>query len=491
VRLAGEFEHDGGWIDDPAAGIKNFNSQNLVDFRLQALWQATSDFKINLMQIEHRNAYGIGQGEDASGNYTPFFNQTTVPHGEQNFSISNATLTYDFLGMELLSSTTRLALHNDNQTWGALLPIFGVPYIVAYPYFNTTDSSTSEEFRLTRVSQDPWQFTVGYFYKHFYDDTNYGYYFDTPQPVGTPLSSIPFYTGGGDDRHTAQSFFLDTSYLFFNRLTLGAGARYFKDNVRDTPPVQTATFSSTDPRFYVRYGVSEHVNLYASASKGFRSGGFNSQGSPPYQPESVWTYDLGAKVRLLQDRLTINADIYRSDYAGYTIFGLTAQNPVNVYANGGRTQTKGVNLDVTLRPSAAWLFRLNGGYIHARFVEVNVQDSNFIIGDPVPLVPEYLVTATIEHDFQLLEKPAHVRVDYSQLGPSSEVQRSLGEFLYSTPLHTLNLNSGLQWSENVSFSLYFQNLTNDRNYVDPTGSIDGSARQRPRTVGIGVGINTH
>ena len=49
--------------------MKNFNSQNLADVRIEGLWQPSTPFKVNATQVIHRNAYGTSEGEYAVGVY--------------------------------------------------------------------------------------------------------------------------------------------------------------------------------------------------------------------------------------------------------------------------------------------------------------------------------------------------------------------------------------------------------------------------------------
>src|SRR6185312_13336265 len=117
------------------------------------------------------------------------------------------------------------------------------------------------------------------------------YYSGVPGPPGSPLP-VP-YSAFASINSNSGSMFGDTNYRVLGRLVVGAGVRYFRDEengllVGDAAR-EEGTFTSIDPRFYVRYGISENVNIYASAAKGFRSGGFNGLGYPPYQPEHVWT----------------------------------------------------------------------------------------------------------------------------------------------------------------------------------------------------------
>ena len=124
----------------------------------------------------------------------------------------------------------------------------------------------------------------------------------------TPIPANPSFAVYSGTTSNAAAGFANTSYRLFDRLTIGAGARYFKDNESNYqgPPTttQSQSFSSVDPRVYLKYDLTGDMNVYASAAKGFRSGGFNSEGQPTYGPESVWTYEVGSKASMLERRLS-------------------------------------------------------------------------------------------------------------------------------------------------------------------------------------------
>jgi len=64
--LAADIDHDGGWIDQPALNLKNFNSQDLVNVRIEGLWKPTERLEVRAMQLIIRRSYGIPNGEDAA-----------------------------------------------------------------------------------------------------------------------------------------------------------------------------------------------------------------------------------------------------------------------------------------------------------------------------------------------------------------------------------------------------------------------------------------
>jgi outer membrane receptor protein involved in Fe transport len=91
--------------------------------------------------------------------------------------------------------------------------------------------------------------------------------------------------------------------------------------------------SPVTPKFGLQYQITSNDMIYLTAAKGFRAGGVNSEvsygicqtgldrlGYKPadmplvYKSDSVWSYEAGAKLRLLQNRVQLNGDVYRIDW---------------------------------------------------------------------------------------------------------------------------------------------------------------------------------
>lgn len=65
------------------------------------------------------------------------------------------------------------------------------------------------------------------------------------------------------------------------------------------------------PRFAIDYQTAEDLRLFASATRGFRSGGWNARGTAanlllPFAAETVWTYETGLKSTWFDQRLQLN-----------------------------------------------------------------------------------------------------------------------------------------------------------------------------------------
>jgi iron complex outermembrane receptor protein len=496
LRIAGTFDHEGGWINQPAADQKNINGQNLSDVRIKGLWEPNQHFTVNAMTEIHRNQSGTNSGEDANGNYTQVFNLTTTPRVQDDFDIYNLTLTYDFDSVRFLSATSYVKQDKQVTNFGYILqltPPGTPPFEVDQRPIDRTSSQRTQEFRLSSIGSGPWEWTVGGIYRRFQYALDETYYFDVPGPL--PSTTYPY-----DNNTISNSWaaFGDTSYRVMDRLTVGAGLRYFRDRQQDvsglgtTATTQTGEFHSLDPRAYAQFKFTDDVNVYASVAKGFRSGGFNALGQPSYGPESVLTYELGSKMSDADHRLSAELAVFYSDYTDYQVVGISALQPVNITRNAGDAWLKGIEWGLTWRPVSLWALSFNGDYTPTRFYKINATSSSYAVGDPIDLSPKYAFTVAAQRDFSLGGKLGDIRVDYDQRGPATYRNRSISGptpwyFNQSDTIHMLNTNIGLHWTDNLRLGLFAQNLLNDRGFIDPLSIEHVAARSRPRTFGIEFG----
>jgi iron complex outermembrane recepter protein len=499
LRVAGEFDRAGGWIDEPVASLKDINSQNLVDVRIESTYRPTSRLNIYAMQIIHRDTHGLTQSEDADGNYTPPWGLTLVPNGEENYELSNLTASYDFGSVKLLNSATYYNRAVTAKNWGYFnWDIGGAAELDPYDYF--PQESATDELRLSHADQGRWQWTVGGIYKRFRDSDEYdhpGTYFGSADTPMTDPDNGPF-PYAQSDRSDSWSVFGDTSYKLLDALQVGAGVRSFRDresSINSYAPNQTATFSSTDPRVYARYQITPDINTYVSAAKGFRPGGFNSFGLSAYQPESLWSYELGTKMRLLNHRLAVDADVFDSNYNNYIVLGTTIAPdgaPANTYSNAGTVRIKGLEGDADWLLGDDWELSFNGEVLSSKFVKIAVAGSQYQVGQSIDLVPAYSLTGSVQRDLHLAGRSEYVRLDFSTVGRQrytpvcSPCIAPYGPVNYSDVIHMLNFNSGITWSDNLKFGIFAQNLLNDRGNLSPFAVEGNSSRSRPRTYGFEV-----
>lgn len=114
--------------------------------------------------------------------------------------------------------------------------------------------------------------------------------------------------------------------------------------------------------------------IYASWSRGFRSGGFNGRGltrfsaTQPYDPETVDSYEVGVKSEFLDNRVALNVAGYHTKYNDIqqtktvTLAGGTGNETVVINATSAKIRTMW-----TARVSKSLTLRGTFGYIDAKF----------------------------------------------------------------------------------------------------------------------------
>jgi len=497
LRIVGTSDLGGGWVDQPASDRKNINSQTLSSLRTKLLWEPTENLAINAMAVLYHNEHGTGRGEDADGNISQPFKLTTTPRVVEAYKIFNITATYDFAAMKLLSTSTSMNRRRDFYDGGNIIALFGGLYDQYYSRFINDEKTFNQEVRLMSTSNGPLQWTFGGSYKHIVPTAPFTQYFAQESPAGTPPPlPEPNIFPCCSSLDESWAVFANASYKLFDRMTLGAGLRYYEDRQKDTDLTtgltQAGTFHSLSPRAYLQYAITRVTNVYVSAAKGFRSGGFNSYGLPAFNPESLWTYELGLKSDFIGGALTTNLAIYHSLYTGYQVFGLSEIGSNQIFYgtnNGGDVELDGFEYEVSWHISKEWTAKLNGDFMKSKFTKAPEQ-SEYQVGDSMALMPKYLFAASVIRDFTLFGRRASAEVDYNQRGKISYRFRNLGDFHGdSDPIHMLNFNINLNWNDSLSYRFFATNALNNRNLVDPFAPEGYASRSQPLTVGAGFSFN--
>jgi len=147
------------------------------------------------------------------------------------------------------------------------------------------------------------------------------------------------------------------------------GPPFFPPPFTVTP---TRSWSAWTPKFGVNYYPVENVLTYVSATRGFKSGGFDF-GSPTaadatqgYNPEYLWAYEVGVKSDWLEHRLRVNLDAFFYDYSDMQVEVFVP--PANaITENAATSHIKGVDLEVAARPIAPLDLHATVAYLNARY----------------------------------------------------------------------------------------------------------------------------
>ncbi|MFA7585418.1 MAG: TonB-dependent receptor, partial [Novosphingobium sp.] len=182
----------------------------------------------------------------------------------------------------------------------------------------------SQELRASGKLGDTFDYVAGvYYFKSKYDLEQHTSVFGAVPNVQNTTGWSESYAG-----------FLDVNWEVFDRVRLSGGGRYTHDKkalqtsfvdgvnsaVNFNAPRSSKSWSKFTPKVGIDYRPTQDLMVYASWSRGFRSGGFNGRGltlfsaSLPYDPETVDSYEVGIKSELFDRMLTVNLAGFYSDY---------------------------------------------------------------------------------------------------------------------------------------------------------------------------------
>ena len=129
------------------------------------------------------------------------------------------------------------------------------------------------------------------------------------------------------------------------------------------------TFTQPTYRGAIEFDAAERVLLFANVSTGFLSGSINTAGLVTAQQKSV-NYEAGIKSRFMDNRVQLNASVYRTEY---TDLASTFQRPNSaggvdtLSVTGGKINATGVEAILDVIPVENLHLTLSGNYLDARY----------------------------------------------------------------------------------------------------------------------------
>ena len=208
--------------------------------------------------------------------------------------------------------------------------------------------------------------------------------------------------------------------------------------------------SPLTPKFGASYNFTDNDMVYVTAAKGFRPGGVNGplsaslctglaqQGLVPsdlpatFGSDSVWSYEGGAKLRILDNRVQLNASAFHIKWTGVQLQVSTTGCGQTYVLNAGSAQSDGFDAQASARILPGLTGNIAVGYTKARYTAdafgptpKNGTAATKVVnnGDTFPVAPW---TVTLGMQYQWEAGPgmdAYIRGDYQY---ASNYYRSLG-----------------------------------------------------------------
>ncbi|ODU48419.1 TonB-dependent receptor [uncultured Aquimonas sp.] len=250
-----------------------------------------------------------------------------------------------------------------------------------------------------------------------------------------------------DEKKTADVYNIGYTDASFTRPS-GVVAADFEDSV---------SFQNFSPKVSLDFKVSEDILLYALASRGFKSGGFNIRAQAtavprsrlPFDDETVTTFEVGAKNAFLDDRLFVNLAYFNSDYKDIQLSVFTAvpnSNPpvfFGDFTNAGKGSVDGIELEYQALLSPSFTLQGNFAWLDAEYDEFITNNVNVAANQKFTNAPDFSAAITGLHTLQLDGGGSFTtRVSYSyqsEVYPTTDLSEAIKQPGYGL------VSAGLIW----------------------------------------------
>jgi iron complex outermembrane recepter protein len=513
MRVAVFNDHDGGYMKTVgrAAG-EHVNDGSTRGGRVSLLIEPTSKAKIRLSALQQdiqRNGTGFAQYDVETGQ---------ALHGD---------LAHKAATPEPYSIKTRLASADFEYDfgWARLNAIASVQRFDGRTVLDSTDIVGSDDFafseldnnsRLRKQTQElrltsprgvvEWLFGA-------YHNKETGHYDQRLwAQIAADGSELTLVTVGQPSSYAEKAVYGDLTYNPTPQWSYTIGARVARNRqvyetfTNGAPDFATPAVANDSSRTYLataRYSINKLSSVYVRAASGYRPGGPNPAaidengqvvpGAPAsFEPDSLWSYELGYKADLLDKRLSVEAALFEIRWD-------KLQQPIAIGAttlttNAGKAQVKGLELAAGYRLGAQW--RLDGSLAYT--LPKLTEDAPALgpAGARLPNTARLSYTIAGRYAFHVAGKPSFASLSLRHVGqrnagfdaPDTSVPN------FSLPAYTMvDAQWGMEFG-NWQLSVFVRNLTDKRALLGADTALTAfggplrATPAQPRTIGASVNL---
>ena len=321
-------------------------------------------------------------------------------------------------------------------------------------------------------------------------------------------------------RTNSYSGYGEGTYKITDKLSITAGARYSVDAKQwegcgntDIPlgqgispadcagaetTLQSKRWDALTPHAVFDYQATDQILLYTSATKGFRSGGWNfaiaTPAQSPFNPEYVWSYEAGIKSDWFDRTVRLNLSGFHANYSQLQVRANVGEF-LSVY-NAGSAAINGVELQSQFRPLDRLALGFNAAWLNARYTQYTYTTGGVVTdftGQTLSRAPKWDLTGNIQYSFDVGNRVTLIpRAEYHFVSQLYYLQPDI-QPEGADAIHIVNLSLRLQPSHQPwNVSIFCDNATNvqfrTHTFDDPLGVVAASYSD-PRIYGVKLQSN--
>jgi iron complex outermembrane receptor protein len=403
TRLVVESHESDGYIENDFLGRDDTNGRDEMTIRGKLNWQVSDDWSLGLTIAD----VNIDNGYDAFSLDNTRHTLSDEPgfdrQGSTYFSLRSDWNLERFDVTALLNQSESDSEYGYDEDW-SFTGIHPWGYTSTDHYFRERET-TSAEIRLlsndrSRLFNDTTDWVLGLYYLASDETLERQYTFD----AGPFFSDYDFDT---------LAVFTQLDAALSNSTTLTLGLRLEE---RDTTydDSEGVVFSPHDSMWGGKLAIENRLEsdalIYASVSRGYKAGGFNTDGSldadlRTFDEEYLIEYELGYKAMLAGGALGLQVAVFYDDRHDQQVkSSLVRTRPdgstefIDFLGNAAEGTNRGLEIDMSWTLSERFFLTANVGWLDAEFDEFTNEFGEDLSGRDQAHAPGYMFNVALSYE---------------------------------------------------------------------------------------------
>jgi len=446
-----------------------------LKYRVNDRWSAT----FNVKHLANRNYGSFTLAPDKDAAFADPFrvNQNAVAKLVDN--TFNTSLTANYTGQRFNFSTQ--TSYQSNYRYyatpidGDFSPADAITIINNYGNKWNNIKVVTEELRVTSPasSASRLKWTAG----------SYLFYQNVPNKQATHFGKDAALVGSPDSNYaiintaTARSsgvaLYAQSEYAIAKKINIIFGVRYdyqhskedvlgeYQPDASPVPVFETqpdtsanVSYSAFSPKLSVSYHPVMGTNLFATYSRGYRTGGLTQLGADPsqpplyaYKPEYSDNFELGIKNTFLENRARANISFFYTTITDAQVPTLVLPAAITVTKNAGSLTSKGMDAELAATVLKGLEATYNFGYTNAKYTKLKLSQNGSetdLSGNRQIFTPDITSMLALQYNISLIESnklQLIIRGEWTYLGKQ---YFDLANSITQSPYNLLNTKLGLK-----------------------------------------------
>lgn len=491
ISFSGNYNYFGGFFTNEYLHEKADKSDG-GQGRIRFDWNITPKWKLKLItSLDYFDQNGFPYGlYNTETDQTENVNYNRPTTYIRTISTSGVNVEYSGKGYKINSQTSFQYLTDNQRIDQDFTPkdLYAVHKKEIHRMF-------SEELNIKSDSKNNYQWLFGLFgfHQHIHRDLNVE--MPTQGVISNKLYEIPTYGLALFHQSTLNN-------IIWDGLSLSAGIRfdyehanndYQMNNMKGETNVgkdgfdEKLNFRQVTPKFTLQYTTSNLQNIYASVTRGYKAGGFNTSFDKKeernFDPEYSWNYELGTKLNFCNNRFFADIALFYIDWKNQQVFQPIESGRGRKLKNAGKSASKGIEISLSARPVDELILQANYGYTKAYFKKYLFSEDIDFKDHRLPLVPDHTLSLHADYTFyKPFKKLDEIQLGVTYLG-TGKIYWADNNELSQSYYDVLNAQISFKRSDYM-LSFWAKNITNKKYnaYVSATAS-PTAQKGKPFTIG--------